>query len=472
MLQGHPISQPKIKMSRVLMNTEEIESLQRQHSSRVEESEDDEEGPSVTNSEEDDEEEVVTNRQQHQRQLRLRNLENRPLADLSDLVEEEEEEEEEDSDEGDRRVTPRLVLDTVLIPRLVLDRVAVPENPVRSPHKRRRSSPVKREILQQRRRKRSRASIDGQRFEASSDVMSPRVMIRDDAYELMSKINNSSCDDTAPANLTNPYGDWSLTSTPDESGIDVTLDEEEAESTSSASTASSKTEEAKPTGQQQQKAAAPLTPGGSRETQTQFLERVMSLDPMEGTGSRGFLHANQHNAYTYIPLPKYLILSLFIGPSWLYDDNNKKRRAPPKSKKTKTNSTGKSNQNVSEETRTTAIQTSNSSEKSSRPVSDEPQTISIQASGSSSSSELPARPSDEDESRRGRRRAAAAALGSLKEPSANKKLRQGDQNSSSIYTDFVPGTKAHSGTSNRRTTSMGGSQPATKRQSLHKKRSK
>ena len=173
-----------------------------------------------------------------------------------------------------------------------------------------------------------------------------------------------------------------------------------------------------------------------------------------------------HNTIT-----KILILSLFIGPSWLYDDNNKKRRAPPKSKKTKTNSSEKSSQNVSEETRTTAIQTSNSSEKSSRPVSDEPQTISIQASDSSSS-ELPARPSDEDESRRGRRRAAAAALGSLKEPSANKKLRQGDQNSSSIYTDFVPGTKAHSGTSNRRTTSMGGSQPAAKRQSLYKKRSK
>ena len=44
------------------------------------------------------------------------------------------------------------------------------------------------------------------------------------------------------------------------------------------------------------------------------------------------------------------------------------------------------------------------------------------------------------------RRRAAPSVGSLKEVSTRAKLRQGDPTSSSIYTDFVPGTKSHSGT--------------------------
>ena len=43
------------------------------------------------------------------------------------------------------------------------------------------------------------------------------------------------------------------------------------------------------------------------------------------------------------------------------------------------------------------------------------------------------------------RRRAAPTVGSLKEVSTRAKLRQGDPNSSSIYTDFVPGTKSRSG---------------------------
>merc|ERR1711974_543379 len=42
-------------------------------------------------------------------------------------------------------------------------------------------------------------------------------------------------------------------------------------------------------------------------------------------------------------------------------------------------------------------------------------------------------------------RRAAPTVGSLKEVSTRAKLRQGDPTSSSIYTDFVPGTKSCSG---------------------------
>ena len=56
----------------------------------------------------------------------------------------------------------------------------------------------------------------------------------------------------------------------------------------------------------------------------------------------------------------------------------------------------------------------------------------------------PPPPAEEEPRRRGSRAAAAAARSSLKEPTLNSKLRQGDPSSTSVYEDFVPGTKRKS----------------------------
>ena len=59
----------------------------------------------------------------------------------------------------------------------------------------------------------------------------------------------------------------------------------------------------------------------------------------------------------------------------------------------------------------------------------------------------------EEPRRRGSRAAAAAARSSLKEPTLNSKLRQGDPSSTSVYDDFVPGTKRKSSSSEAKSSS-------------------
>merc|ERR1712004_334090 len=56
----------------------------------------------------------------------------------------------------------------------------------------------------------------------------------------------------------------------------------------------------------------------------------------------------------------------------------------------------------------------------------------------------PPPPAEEEPRRRGSRAAAAAARSSLKEPTLNSKLRQGDPSSTSVYEDFVPKRKSSS----------------------------
>jgi len=534
MVKGHHISQPKIKMSRVLMSADEIEALRVQHSrGRVEAPELSEPPSSNTNSEEDEdddgEQNDVTSRQQRQRQLRMRNLERRePVADLSVVAEEEEEEEDEDSDDEaededvpeSRTVAagrPRLVLDleSVLIPRLVLDRVAIPtetSGAVRASPvgKRRRSSPVKlrvaadSEAAAKRRRRRLSRTGSGELRVApphqDNAVMSPRVVIKNDAHQLLSKINGSvpstdsalpnisSCDSRTSRTSNEEQVnlcDWNNPSTPDESGVDVNLDEEESSSSSSGGGKREKAEQKLPpedSDEDDDDSDCALTPGGSGETQREFLERVMALDPME-------------------------------GPSWLYDENNRKRRGPPKAKKVKPSEKGGGK---AAEVRTVHTRSSGgeaaaapppptdaadsasdpTEEAKGDPAPDVSEHESDSAEGgpsadepprSSSGSEQPAsstssgRGSDGENAGGGdtrgggapRRRAAAAAVGSLKEQPTNTKLRQGDRTSSSIYKDFVPGTKPHAGTStNKRASTATCGAPAAKRQSLNKKRSK
>ena len=79
--------------------------------------------------------------------------------------------------------------------------------------------------------------------------------------------------------------DWNNPSTPDESGVDVNLDEEESSSSSSGGAKREKAEQKLPpedSDEDDDDSDCALTPGGSRETQREFLERVMALDPMEG----------------------------------------------------------------------------------------------------------------------------------------------------------------------------------------------
>jgi len=550
MVKGHHISQPKIKMSRVLMSAEEMANLQRQHQSRssnaegavpatvVSSSTEEEEEHSNT-SENDDDDEERQNQREYQQEMRRINIENRPDPEMSAVVEEDETEEEEEEDEDEEEVGSETV---VLIPRLVLDRVAIPESALlgASPSKRRRKSspvtlrvartPPKRESPSKRARPthpRRRSLIrDNLDYQSSrrrllgtsdedppalerTDQMSPRVIIRNDAHELMSKFNKNSqaeteCDttlsgdvetvDEGAVNLTNPYGGWSMQDeSPDESGVDVNEGETSSISSSNGKDVIEKNvqsaegyphkdsrvdEDAEGTPTNNRVSLEPppsrpdtprQTPGGTQESRDEFLERVMSLDPME-------------------------------GPSWLYDDNDKKRRGKPKAPKSVPATSKKTNgssddsgdgtstrvtrrsgggsgvvqvdqpiQNCDDQTQND--QSSNSGVAPDSQASSSTATVAEAAEASSS------RPSDENAGRS--RRRAAAAVGSLKEASANKKLRQGDPTSSSIYSDFVPGTKSHSGTNKRASVpaslqhaSSGNSLMANKGRGLNKKRSK
>ena len=337
MIKGHCISQPKIRMTRVRNSDVDVETA-RSPSSATETSES---SPPL----------MV---RQRQRRLRMRNVQAREsiAMNISDVVEDDEEVHEEDDDEEEEIASENTVL---LIPRLVLDRVTINSE---SPD------------LQPSRRKRRQSLVS---FQGDTPKKLPKVILKDDALKIMSKLNQrkKDCD-------REPIPDWRFDS----------LQEEDSPVRPQHCAESSpvKREEESPVRNVEKSPVKSKIRNKSarnerRESNEEFIERVMAVDPME-------------------------------GPSWLFDDNGKKRRAPPKPAKVK--------------------------EKS----------------------------DESGDTRRSRRRAAAAAVGSLKEPSTGKKLRQGDPTSSSIYPDYVPQTKP------KRSSSIGNVVNNGSNNSLNKKRSK
>ena len=118
------------------------------------------------------------------------------------------------------------------------------------------------------------------------------------------------------------------------------------------------------------------------------------------------------------------------GPSWLFNESPAAARHsdPRQSDQRKKSDQRQSDQRQSDQRQSDPRQ-------SDQRQSDQRESV---ASASNETSELGE--SDAGSRKRSSRRAGSAA--SYKEPSLNKKMRQGDPNSASVYKDYVPQTKA------------------------------
>ena len=123
------------------------------------------------------------------------------------------------------------------------------------------------------------------------------------------------------------------------------------------------------------------------------------------------------------------------GPSWLFNESPAAARHsdPRQSDQRKKSDQRQSDQRQSDQRQ--SDQRQSDPRQSDQRQSDQRESV---ASASNETSELGE--SDAGSRKRSSRRAGSAA--SYKEPSLNKKMRQGDPNSASVYKDYVPQTKA------------------------------
>ena len=123
------------------------------------------------------------------------------------------------------------------------------------------------------------------------------------------------------------------------------------------------------------------------------------------------------------------------GPSWLFNESAASPGRPSDQRKSgqKKNDQRKSDQSLSDQKQIDPVpsdQRENEEESDARPASEAP------------SANETSEPRESDIGGRKRSSRAAASAASYKEPSLNKKMRQGDPNSASVYKDYVPQTKA------------------------------
>ena len=123
------------------------------------------------------------------------------------------------------------------------------------------------------------------------------------------------------------------------------------------------------------------------------------------------------------------------GPSWLFNESPAAARHSDQrqSDQRQSDQRKKSDQRQSDQRQ--SDQRQSDPRQSDQRQSDQRESV---ASASNETSELGE--SDAGSRKRSSRRAGSAA--SYKEPSLNKKMRQGDPNSASVYKDYVPQTKA------------------------------
>jgi len=122
------------------------------------------------------------------------------------------------------------------------------------------------------------------------------------------------------------------------------------------------------------------------------------------------------------------------GPSWLFNESaaspgrpsDQRKSGPKKSDQRKSDQRSSDHKQVDPVTSDQRV----NEESDPRPASEAP--------GANETSE----PRESDIGGRKRSSRAAASAASYKEPSLNKKMRQGDPNSASVYKDYVPQTKA------------------------------